>query len=124
VLAHPRSADAMLQLGSDYLAAGDAVAADRSFQAAMRAAPDRPEPKTLHAMVVAAAGHAAAAHALLREVERTHPRYARAWLLDGLLEAHNRRTYPRAIADWQRFLSLQPHGPLARDVRGWIRSLR
>lgn len=124
VVAHPRSVDALVSLGNAYLNDGQSSLADRSYLKAIRLAPHRPEARTLHAMMLASAGEYARALALIRQVERDHPAYARAWLMDGLLSAHARATYPRAIAAWQRFLALQPHSSVSAQIRQSIQRLK
>lgn len=120
VLAHPRSAEALVALGNAYLQAGDDRAADQTYQRAMRLAPDRPEAATLHAMVLGADGKGRDGLAQLRRVEARHPGYAKAWLIDGLLASQSSSGRERAIASWTRFLALQPHSALASTVRQWL----
>lgn len=119
-LKHPRSASAQMALGNAYLHLGRASQADAHYRAAMQLAPSDPRPATLHAMVLGSRPHRDQALQILRRVEESHPDYARAWLLDGLLSSHTRSTYPRAIHSWRRFLALQPHSPLAANVRHLI----
>jgi cytochrome c-type biogenesis protein CcmH/NrfG len=123
VYAHPRSVDALVKLGTAYLESGNAVDADLSYRAAMSVDPTRPEPKTFHAMLLGTIKQYRQALALLRQVERTHPLYAQAWLLDGLLSARTKHGAIRAIASWLRFLALEPRSRLAPHVRGWIVTL-
>ena len=120
VLKNPRSASAQLALGNAYLNLGQASQADAHYREAMKLAPSDPRPHTLHAMVLGSGSRRTEALQILKSVEESHPNYARAWLLDGLLSSHNRSTYPRAIRSWERFLVLQPHGSLASSVRHWI----
>jgi cytochrome c-type biogenesis protein CcmH/NrfG len=120
VSSHPRSVDAWIALGNQYLTAGQASNADQSYQDAMRLDPRRPEPKTLHAMMVGSTGHYTAALQLVHQVERSNPTYSRAWLMDGLLSSHNPRTAGHAIAAWRRFLALEPHSAVSAQVKGWI----
>lgn len=120
VLKDPRSAHAQMVLGNAYLKLGESKQADRRYLEAMRLDPKNPQPVTLHAMVLGAGSRGAEALRILSRVEREHPRYARAWLLDGLLSSHSRSTVPRAIRAWKRFLALEPHSPLAPAVRGSI----
>ncbi|MDQ2742152.1 MAG: tetratricopeptide repeat protein [Chloroflexota bacterium] len=120
VLRHPHSAGAWVGLGNAYLNSGDLTSANGSYLAAIRLAPASPAPRVLHAMVLGMAGRPAAARTTLRQVERAHPSYARAWLLDGLYAPPGRPGYPYAIRAWNRFLALQPSGPMAISVRHWI----
>jgi cytochrome c-type biogenesis protein CcmH/NrfG len=120
VLQHPRSVDALLTLGNAYLDAGQPAAADRTYRVAMRLGPNRPEPKTLDALAIGSHGHVAQALALLRQVERQHARYSRAWLLDGLLSSRVPHGQSRSIAAWKRFLAVDPHNTLAPRVKAWI----
>jgi cytochrome c-type biogenesis protein CcmH/NrfG len=124
VVAHPRSVDARLALGNAYLDAGKNGPADRSYRAAMHLAPSRPEAPTLDAMALGAEGKTGRALLQLGAVERSHPTYARAWLLDGLLSSKSRSTYPRARTAWSRFLRLEPRNPLSRSVRTWLKTLK
>lgn len=124
VLKDPRSETAQIALGNAYLNLGRASLADERFRLAMRLDPSDPRPATLHAMVLGARANRVPALALLAKVEKQHPTYARAWLLDGLLASHNKATYPRAIRAWQRFLTLQPNSPLSATVRHWIAATR
>lgn len=118
--AHPGSAAAQIALGNAYLNSGQTAQADRSYRRAMRLAPNQPQAATLHAMMLAGSGSRSQALALLRTVERRHPRYARAWLLSGLVLSRTPGATERAVADWRRFLRLQPHGAVSADVRKWI----
>lgn len=120
VEAHPRSFTSWILLGNQYVNQGDAADADRSYQTAIRLAPTRPEARTLHAMLLGAGGRSAQALVVLHRVERDTPSYSRAWLIDGLLSSHSRRSYPQAIHAWQRFLKLVPKGKIADDVRQLI----
>jgi len=122
--AHPRSVEAKLALGNVYLDAGKDAKADRSYRAAMKLAPSRPEAPTLHAMVLGADGKTSQALRQLDVVERAHSTYARAWLLDGLLSSKSRATYPRARRAWTVFLHLQPRGSLSTSVRTWLKELK
>lgn len=122
--AHPRSVDAQITLGNAYLDAGKDGLADRSYRAAMRLAPSRPEAPTLHAMVLGVAGKTRAALRQLGLVEHAHPTYARAWLLDGLLSSKSRAGYPRARRAWSVFLRLNPRGAVPSSVRTWLKALK
>jgi cytochrome c-type biogenesis protein CcmH/NrfG len=117
---HPGSASAYLDLGTVLMNAGDNADADSAFRQAMTLAPARPEPATMHAMVIGSSGKAAQAEAVLHAVERDHPAYARAWLLDGILSSRSAATRAHAIVAWKRFLRLQPSGQIARTVRGLL----
>lgn len=123
IRARPRSVDALLTLGAVYTRSGNAAAADRAYVRAMQVDPNRPEPPTLHALILASAGHFTPALKVLRSVERAHPRYARAWLTDGLIASRRRPGFPRAIAAWKRFLALDPHGQVSGDIRASLASL-
>ncbi len=116
--AHPRSLVALVNLGNAYMNNGQVASADRTYQAAMKLDPSAPQPATLHAMILGYGGRPQQAHALLQQVERGHPAYSRAWLLDGMFSFRSHRAY--AIAAWQRFLALDPNGPFSARVRGWI----
>lgn len=117
---HPNSVSALLELGNVYFDSGDVAAANRSYGAAMKMAPNAPEPRVLQAMAIGMGGNPARADALLRGIQRTHPTYARAWLLDGLFTTHTRHGYARAIHDWRRFLALDPHSPMTSRVHQWL----
>jgi cytochrome c-type biogenesis protein CcmH/NrfG len=117
---HPRSVPALLDLGNAYFDSGDVASAERSYSAAMKLAPDAPEPRVLQAMAVGMGGNPTGAGALLRGIQRTHPTYARAWLLDGLFTAHTKRGYARSIRDWRRFLALDPSSSMTPRVRQWL----
>lgn len=120
----PRSPGALIALGNLYLHRGDAIRADKAYQAAMRAAPGAPEPVTLHAMMLGTEAREGTALSLLSGVERRHPHYARAWLLDGLLSSHLTSGYRRAVRSWERFLRLKPHAPISPTVRTWLAGAR
>lgn len=121
---HPRSVNALLALGNAYFDSGDTVSARHSYAAAAKLAPSAPEPHVLEAMAIGMSGHPARAESLLQRVQRSHPRYARAWLLDGLFTPHTKRGYARAVHDWQHFLALQPHSPMTARVRQWLAAAR
>lgn len=116
----PRNAGARIGLGNAYLNAGQAAAADQSYRQAMALDPRQPEAATLHAMVLGSTGRSPQAVALLRRIEATHPRFARAWLMEGIVLAQNRRGYSGAVAAWKRFLELDPHSPVASQVNRMI----
>ena len=124
VAVHPRSVDAQLALGNAYLNAGKDAQADLSYQAAMRLDPRRPEAPTFRAMVLMAGGKSSEALTQLSTVERTHPDYARAWLLDGLIASKSPTELPRARRAWKRFLVLQPHSVVSQSVRTWLKQLK
>lgn len=117
---HPNSVSALLQLGNAYFDSGNVAAADRSYGAAMKMAPNAPEPRVLQAMAIGMGGNPTRADVLLRGIERSHPTYARAWLLDGLFTTRNKRGYARAIHDWRRFMTLDPHSSMTPRVRKWL----
>jgi len=119
----PRSIDALLSLGNAYADDHDPAAADGAYREAMRLDPARPEPPTFHAMMFGVAGRYTQGLALLQRVERSHPGYSRAWLLDGLLSYDNRQ-YARAIVAWRRFLVLNPGGAVASTTRRLIATAR
>jgi cytochrome c-type biogenesis protein CcmH/NrfG len=115
---HPASLQALLNLGTAYMNAGDSRDADVTFQRAMKLAPGRPEAATMHALLLGSAlNRPSQALTLLLKVEGAHPGYARAWLVDGLISAQKRSLLPRAIAAYQRFLALDPRSQVAPGVR-------
>ena len=118
--AHPHDVSALLELGNAYLHSGQAAAADRSYVTALKVNPGNPLASTLHAMVVGSTGQYASALRIVRGVERAHPSFARAWLLDGLFAGRTRGGYRESIAAWRHFLRLQPHGAAANQVRQLI----
>jgi cytochrome c-type biogenesis protein CcmH/NrfG len=124
VYRHPRSYEALVNLGTAYLQNGRVMEADLSYQAAMRTDPKRAAAPTFHAMLLGAVKRYAQALALLSKVERDHPTYARAWLMDGVLSSHVRTGRTRAIRAWLRFLLLAPDSDLAPKVRHWIVQLQ
>ena len=124
VLEYPRSSLAFLELGNAYLADGQASQADGSYRRAMQLAPSNPQPPTLHAMIIGYRGQRLQALRVLHSVERRHPGYSRAWLLDGVFSASGRAGYRHALVAWQRFLSLEPHSSMTGQVQAWIRSVR
>lgn len=120
VYRHPRSYEALVNLGSAYLQSGRVMEADLSYQSAMRTDPTRAAAPTFHAMLLGAVKRYPQALALLSKVERTHPAYARAWLMDGILSSRTGSGKQRAIAAWLRFLLLDPQSNLAPKVHRWI----
>ena len=124
VRAHPRSADAQLDLGNQWFQFGRLALADAGYQRAARLAPGRPEPAALHAWMVGLEGKPSRALALLSQVERAHPAYARAWLIQGLVLAQRKPGLPHAIAAWRHFLRLQPHTAVSAEVRTLIANAR
>jgi cytochrome c-type biogenesis protein CcmH/NrfG len=121
VYRHPRSYAALVNLGTAYLQSGRVMEADLSFQSAMRVAPSRAAAPTFHAMLLGAVKRYSQALLLLRKVERDHPTYSRAWLMDGILSSHVKGGKERAVASWLRFLMLEPRSSLAGKVQSWIR---
>jgi cytochrome c-type biogenesis protein CcmH/NrfG len=124
VVTQPKSAAAYLDLGGAYATANQAAAADWSYRKAMQLDPSDPQAPTLHALLIGTNGHERQALQLLRQVEAAHPRYSRAWLVEGLLYSSMPRYGPQAIRAWQRFVQLQPHSPLAANVRKLIAATR
>jgi hypothetical protein len=115
---HPASVDAYLDLGNAYLNANQPAAADRAFVRAMTLGPGRPEATTMHALILAgSSSRPTRSLGLLTGVEKTHPSYSHAWLVDGLLSARSLSTIPRAIAAFRRFLVLAPHASVSPQVR-------
>jgi hypothetical protein len=86
----------------------------------MQANPARADAPTFHAMLLGAIKRYREALRLLTRVERSHPAYARAWLIDGLLSSHLKGGRERAVGAWLRFLLLEPQSALAPKVRRWI----
>jgi cytochrome c-type biogenesis protein CcmH/NrfG len=117
VARHPRQVSALLALGGAYMDARDATDADTTYRSAIRLAPNNPEPQVLDSIALSALGRAAEAEAELRGVEVSHPAFARAWLLEGLLSSRSAKTLPHAIVAWKHFLKLQPRGTVAATVR-------
>jgi tetratricopeptide (TPR) repeat protein len=121
---HPRSVTALLNLGNAYVQMGDSKDADSVYRRAMAVAPSDPEPKVLHAMMLGSSGHDVQGLALIEAVEKSHPTYARAWLLDGMLSTHLLGGNAHAVVAWERFLKLAPHAPIAGTVHTWIAAAR
>jgi cytochrome c-type biogenesis protein CcmH/NrfG len=121
VTRHPSNVDARLALGDAYLASGRPTLADHSYLAAMRLAPNRPEPATLHAMVLGSSGQTSRALTILHRVERAHPAFATAWLIDGLTSVHRQGGYAHAVVAWRRYLVLKPHTNMTGQVTMWIK---
>lgn len=119
-LAHPRDYATLLRLGDAYVQAGDVAAADAAYRDAQTVAPHRPEAPTLHAMLLGAGGKDVQALAQLAAVEQAHPRYARAFLLDGLIASRTTTGTTHAIWAWKRFVALNPKGSITAKVRTWI----
>lgn len=120
VYRHPRSYEALVNLGTAYLQNGRVMEADLSYQAAMRVDPTRATAPTFHAMLLGAVRRYSQSLTLLSKVERDHPGYARAWLMDGILSSRTKRGRERAVTAWLRFLLLEPNSNLAPKVRNWI----
>jgi cytochrome c-type biogenesis protein CcmH/NrfG len=124
VAAHPRDLNALLTLAQIYANRGDLAAAHRTYRTATRLAPDLAQAPTLDALVLAASGRSPEALQLLRTVERHHPRYARAWLTDGLIAERQPHSYARAINALRRFLRLMPRAAVAGEIRQAIAALQ
>ena len=120
VQAHPRDPDAELQLATAYVNAKDNRAANVAYRRAIQLAPRRPEARTLYAMFRGSGGDNRAALTQLAVVERDHPSYARAWLVDGLLSSRMPAGLARAVHAWRRFLILSPHTTVAPQVRALL----
>jgi cytochrome c-type biogenesis protein CcmH/NrfG len=117
VSAHPRDPNAELELATADVDAKDSRAANIAYLRAIQLAPHRPETRTMYAMFKGSAGDARSALAQLSLVERDHPAYAKAWLVDGLLSSRVSAGLPRAIHAWHRFLVLSPRVSIAPQVR-------
>jgi cytochrome c-type biogenesis protein CcmH/NrfG len=117
VAQRPRQISSLLALGGAYMDARDATDADKTYRSAIRLKPSDPEPRVLDSVALSALGKTSEAEATLQQVEASHPAFARAWLLDGLLSSRKAKTLPRAIAAWKHFLKLQPRGTVAVTVR-------
>lgn len=120
VYRHPRSYEALVNLGTAYLQNGRVMEADLSYQSAMGVDPTRAAAPTFHAMLLGAVKRYSQALTLLSKVERDHPAYARAWLMDGILSSRTSGRKARAVTAWLRFLLLEPKSDLAARVRNWI----
>ena len=120
VRAHPRDLSAQLDLASAYVDAGNLATANSTYLHAIALAPNRPEARTMYAMFQGSDGHVRRALAQLAGVERSHPAYSKAWLVDGLLSSRLRAGLPRAIRAWRRFLALSPRASVAPQVRSLL----
>jgi hypothetical protein len=76
----------------------------------------------MYAMFRGFGGDATGALVQLSLVEREHPAYAKAWLIDGLLSSRVPAGLPRAITAWHQFLTLSPHAAIAPQVRTLLAS--
>ena len=119
---HPGDPNAELQLATAYINAKDNRSANEAYQRAIQLAPHRPDARTLYAMFQGSSGNDQQALAQLALVERDHPAYAKAWLVDGLLSSRVVSGLPRAIHSWRRFLVLSPHATIAPQVRALLAS--
>lgn len=120
---HPHDLRSLLALGNAYLDAGNPAAAQKSYQEAVGVAPRDPVSATLLALALSSNHRDSEALLRLRVVETAHPRYARAWLLDGLISGGHKVDRSRAIRALRRFLVLQPHGTIAAEVRLTLKRL-
>lgn len=117
----PNDLAARIALGNALFQSGQIAAADASYRRAIILDPRRPEAPTLRATLLGYVGQRSDGLAILHQVERDHPGYARAWLVNGMLAAGKRGDRHEAISAWKRFLGLDPHGTVAAQVRVWIR---
>jgi len=117
----PNDVAARIALGNALFQSGQIAAADASYRRAIILDPRRPEAPTLRATLLGYVGQRSDGLAIVHQVERGHPAYARAWLVNGMLAAGKRGGHHEAIAAWKRFLALDPHGTVAAQVRVWIR---
>jgi cytochrome c-type biogenesis protein CcmH/NrfG len=122
VNAHPRDPNAELSLATAYVDVKDNRAANTAYLRAIRLAPHLPEARTMYAMFKGSGGDTTGALAQLSLVEREHPAYAKAWLVDGLLSSRVTAGLPRAIKAWHQFLALSPHASIAPQVRTLLAS--
>ncbi len=122
IRAHPRDPNAELQLATAYINVKDNRAANLAYQRAIQLAPSRPEARTMYAIFEGSGGDERDALAQLALVERDHPSYDRAWLVDGLLSSRMASGLPRAIHAWRRFLSVSPQATIASQVRALLAS--
>ena len=122
VSAHPRDPNAELNLATAYVDVKNSQAANVAYLRAIRLAPRLPEPRTMYAMFKGSGGDVSGALAQLLLVEREHPGYAKAWLIDGLLSSRVPAGLPRAIHAWHRFLVLSPNASIAPQVRALLTS--
>jgi cytochrome c-type biogenesis protein CcmH/NrfG len=120
VRAHTKSVADLITLGNAYLENGQPTSADATYQTAMQLDPAAAQPATLHAMIVGYAGKSLQALSLLHQVEKKHPSYSRAWLLDGVFSSRDTRHLNNAIHAWKRFLALNPRSVMSTQVRSWI----
>lgn len=124
LVANPRSATAWTALGRAQLNAGNAAEGLTALRQAIRLDSRRAEAPTLLAVAFAAEGRRRVALRYLRQAEQAQPRYARAWLWDGIVASRNRSTLPRAIASFSRFLRLEPNAPASPGVRKLLAAAR
>jgi cytochrome c-type biogenesis protein CcmH/NrfG len=120
---HPHRLTTVMALGSAYLDGGDAVDAEVVFRQAMTLAPRDPAPETMDALALSASGHPSQAEARLLTVEGAHPRYARAWLVDGLMANHTVAAHAHTIAALRHFLTLEPHAAVSPTVHQILKRL-
>jgi cytochrome c-type biogenesis protein CcmH/NrfG len=120
VAAHPRDPNAELQLATAYINAKNNRVANIAYQRAIRMAPHRPEARTMYAVFLGSGGDDRHAFAQLALVERDHPSYVKAWLIDGLLSSRVATGLPRAIHAWRQFLILSPRATIAPQVRALL----
>jgi predicted Zn-dependent protease len=120
---HPHRLTAVMGLGTAYLNNGDAVDAAVVFHQAMTMAPSDPAPATMDALALSTSGKNLQAQARLRGVERAHPNYARAWLVDGLMPVSSAQARSHTIVALRHFLRLQPHNRVAPAVRAVLKRL-
>jgi cytochrome c-type biogenesis protein CcmH/NrfG len=122
VRSHPRDPNVELALATAYINVKNNGAANAAYMRAIKLAPHRPEARTMYAMFKGSGGDTRSALTQLSLVERQHPAYAKAWLVDGLLSSRVPAGLPRAIRAWRRFLQLAPHVAIAPQVRSLLAS--
>ncbi|MGH2448746.1 MAG: hypothetical protein ACRDFS_09135, partial [Chloroflexota bacterium] len=85
--------------------------------------PDLPQPRLFEAMIQDYRGASAKALAELKVLERKHPSYARAWLLEGLIYSHEKGAKRETVDAWKHFLVLQPPGTVSRQVQNLLKRI-
>lgn len=122
IVARPWDPNAELALATAYINAKDNRQADLAYRRAIQLGPRRPEARTMYAMFQGSQGNTKLALAQLVLVEREHPAFARAWLIDGLLSSRVPAGLPRAIRSWHTFLVLSPRVSIAPQVQTLLAS--
>ncbi len=120
---NPAHADAAYNMALAHRDDGNMKAAREGFELALAINPEMTKAAYMAAVTCLETRDVASAIPYLERVTRVEPGNARAHYLLGLAWKADLR-FDKAAAEFETFLRLAPHDPLAREARDWLGSYR